>query len=77
MYIPFDICYIKLEDESFEPKHVAFKHGIVLQLSAFVFDGVLISWQCAPVPSLRRTLMFCVGRNTLLVNAVSPWWLSD
>jgi hypothetical protein len=43
VYIPFDICYIRLEDGPFQPKHVAFKHGIVLQLSAVVFGGVLIS----------------------------------
>ena len=76
MYISFDICYTRLEDVPFEPKHVAFKHHIVLQLGAVIFGGVLISLQCAPLSYSRGTLMFCVGRNTVRVDAVSPCWLS-
>jgi hypothetical protein len=42
VYILLDICYIRLEDGPYDPKHVAFTHGIVLQLSAVVLAVFLL-----------------------------------
>jgi hypothetical protein len=42
VYVPFDIWYTRLEDVPFEPKHVDFKHDVVLQLGSVVLAVFLL-----------------------------------